>query len=86
MGVQILCHAVGESIGGIDENEVEAGAIQRFRERRQPAPNLGPDQLGALAEAEPLDVAEGGPGVAVDEDGALGAARERLDRQGSGAL
>ena len=36
-------------------------------------------------EPEPLDVAERRPGVAVDQDGARGAARERLDRQRAGA-
>ena len=48
------------------------------RRRRGPARR-------AVAETEALDVAERRPGVAVDEDGAGGAARERLDRQGAGA-
>ena len=37
MGVEILPHAVGESIGGIDEDEVEAAPRPRPRRAGQPA-------------------------------------------------
>ncbi len=86
MGVQFPPHAVGESIGGIDEDEVEAGApAARRRALASQRDDVGADQLGALAKPQPLDVAERRPGVAVDQDGVGGAAREGLDRQRAGA-
>ena len=51
MGVEFCSHAVGESIGGIDEDEVEAGRVGRPAASRQPAPGVGADQLGAVRRA-----------------------------------
>ncbi len=84
MGFELLPHGVGEFIWGIDEDEVEAPLPGGLRAGRHPGHRLGADQLDPLGEAEALDVAERGPGVAVDEDGVLGTARERLDAERAG--
>ena len=68
MGVDFLPHAVGESIRGIDEDEVETLGSALLVALGQPAAGVGADELRALAEAEALDVAERRAGVAVDED------------------
>ena len=81
MGVEFPRHAVGESIRGIDEDEVELPRGRVARNLAQPAADVGPDQLGPLAEPEALHVAERRPGVVIDEQRRAGAARERLDRQ-----
>src|SRR5262245_25547326 len=73
MCVQFRPHAVGESIGGVDEDEVEAGRLGLLGPPGEPATGVGADQFGALAEAEALDVAERRASVAVDEDGLGGA-------------
>ena len=84
MGVDFLPHAVGESIGGIDEDEVEAPLLPVLVALVEPAAGVAPDQRHPLAEAESLDVSERRPGVAIDQDRPLRAARQRLDRQRPG--
>ena len=81
--VHFLGHGVGESIGGVDEDEVEAGVRRSALASQSPASARTSSR--PLPQPEVLDVAEGRPGVAVDQDGAGGAARERLDRQRPGA-
>ncbi len=70
-------------IGGVDEDDVKA--LRLAGGARQPGPRVGADKSRAVAEPEPLDVAERRAGVAVDQRRAGGAARERLDRQRPGA-
>ena len=80
MGFEFEPHAVGESIWGVEDDRSNPASPAP-----QPAPDVGPDQLGPGAEAEALDVAERRPGVSIDEHRAGGAARERLDPEGTGA-
>ena len=85
MGVELLPHAVGESIGGIDEDEVEAVPASAACEPASQRPTSARTSSARSRRPSALDVAERRPGVAVDQDRVRGAARERLDRQRAGA-
>ncbi len=71
MHVEFPPHAVGEFIGGIDEDKIEAGRFRRDGAVGEPAHDVGPHQLGPLAQPELLHVAERRAGVAVDQDDAV---------------
>ena len=86
MGVEFLPHAVGESIGGIDEDEVEARPPRRLRDRppasarrrRGPARRARRGRAARRCRA-PARVSRS------TRTARGGAARERLDRQRAGA-